>query len=238
LLDEGPLTLAEIALRLEKRWPGRNPQSLAMAVRAHVPLVQVPPRGLWKRSGSAKHTSVEAWIGKPPTSRPNAAKLLLRYLAAFGPASLRDAQAWSGLSFIDVARRVRPKLRIFKDERGREFFDVADAPRPNPDEPAPPRFLPEFDNVLLSFADRSRIVADAHRPVLFSRNGIIAPTLLVDGFVRGTCVIARSPRSATLTITLFERLAQRDRVAVEEEAHRLLTFAAAGTERFDVRFVR
>ncbi len=238
LLDEGALTLAEIGLRLKKRWPERNPQSLAMAIRAHVPLVQVPPRGLWKRSGSAKHTSAEAWIGKPPTSRPNAAKLLTRYLAAFGPASLRDAQAWSGLSFLDIARRLRPKLRVFRDERGRELFDLADAPRPSPDEPAPPRFLPEFDNVLLSFDDRSRIVADAHRPVLFSRNGIIAPTLLVDGFVRGTCAIARSPRSATLTITLFEPLAKRDRVAVEEEGHQLLTFVAAGTERFDVTFTR
>ena len=88
---------------------------------------------------------------------------------------------------------------------------LPDAPRPNPDEPAPPRFLPEFDNVLLSFDVRSRIVSDLHRRVLFSRNGIIAPTLLVDGFVRGTCVISRSTRGTVLTITLFERLAKRDR---------------------------
>ena len=164
LLDEGPLTLMELGTRLKKRWPDRNPSSLAMAIRAHVPLVQIPPRGLWKRSGGAKHTSADAWIGRPLSTRPNAAKLLLRYLSAFGPASLRDAQAWSGLAFGEVARRIRPKLRVFTDERGRELFDIPDAPRPNPDEPAPPRFLPEFDNVLLSFDVRSRIVSDLHRP--------------------------------------------------------------------------
>jgi hypothetical protein len=233
---EGPLTLAELGTRLKKRWPDRYPPSLAMAIRAHVPLVQVPPRGLWKRSGGAKHTSADAWIGRPLSPRPNAARLLLRYLAAFGPASLRDAQAWSGLSFTDVGRRLRPKLRVFTDERGRELFDIPDAPRPSPDEPAPPRFLPEFDNVLLSFDVRSRIVSDTHRPVLFSRNGVIAPTLLVDGFVRGTCVIARSATGTALTIALFERLAKRDRLTVEEEAYRLLAFTAAGYEPFDVRF--
>jgi hypothetical protein len=236
LLEREPLTLAEIGTRLKKRWPGRNPSSLAMAIRAHVPLVQVPPRGLWQRSGGAKHTSADAWIGRPLSTRPNAAKLLLRYLAAFGPASLRDAQAWSGIAFREVASRIRPKLRVFKDDRGRELFDLPDAPRPDPDEPAPPRFLPEFDNVLLSFDVRSRMVSDLHRPVLFSRNGIIAPTLLVDGFVRGTGAIARSSKGATLTITLFERLAKRDRVVVEEEAYRLLAFTAAGHEPFDVRF--
>ena len=236
LLEEEPLTLMEIGTRLKKRWPDRDPSSLAMAIRAHVPLVQVPPRGLWKRSGGAKHTPADAWIGRPLSQRPNPAKLLLRYLTAFGPASLRDAQAWSGLSFGDVARRLRPKLRVFKDERGRELFDIPDAPRPDPDEPAPPRFLPEFDNVLLSFDVRSRIVSDTHRPVLFSRNGIIAPTLLVDGFVRGTCVISRSPKGTVLTITLFERLAKRDRLTVEEEGQRLLAFTAAGSEPFDVRF--
>ena len=236
VLDDGPLTLMEIGTRLKARWPDRDPQSLAMAIRAHVPLVQVPPRGLWQRSGGAKHTSADAWIGRPLSARPNAAKLLLRYLAAFGPASLRDAHAWSGLSFTEVARRLRPKLRAFKDERGRELFDIPDAPRPDPDEPAPPRFLPEFDNVLLSFDIRSRIVSDPHRPVLFSRNGIIAPTLLVDGFVCGTCVMSRSPNGTVMTIKLFERLAKRDRLMVEEEGYRLLAFTAAGREPFDIRF--
>jgi len=236
LLADGPLTLMEIGTRLKKRWSDRDRLSLAMAIRAHVPLVQVPPRGLWKRSGSAKHTSTEMWLGRPLSPRPNAVKLLLRYLAAFGPASLRDAQAWSGLSFTDVARRLRPKLRVFRDERGRELFDIPDAPRPDADEMAPPRFLPEFDNVLLSYDVRSRIVSDTHRPVLFSRNGIIAPTLLVDGFVRGTCVISRSTKGTVLTIKLFERLRKPDRLTVEEEAYRLLAFTAAGCQPFDVRF--
>lgn len=238
LLDDGPLTLMEIGTRLNARWPDRNPSSLAMAIRAHVPLVQVPPRGLWKRSGGAKHTSADAWLGRPLSPRPNAAKLLLRYLAAFGPASLRDAQAWSGIAFGDIAQGLRSKLRVFKDERGRELLDIPDAPRPDPDEPAPPRFLPEFDNVLLSFDVRSRIVSDTHRPILFSRNGVIASTLLVDGFVRGTCVIARPTKGTVMTITLFERLSKRDRLTVEEEAYRLLAFTAAGREPFDIRFAR
>ena len=238
LLEEEPLTLMEIGARLKKRWPDRDPSSLAMAIRAHVPLVQVPPRGLWKRSGGAKHTSADAWIGRPLAVHPNAAKLLRRYLAAFGPASVRDAQAWSGIAFGDVAKGLRSKLRVFKDERGRELLDSPDALRPDPDEPAPPRFLPEFDNVLLSFDVRSRIVSDTHRPILFSRNGVIASTLLVDGFVRGTCVIARSTKGTVMTITLFERLSGRDRLTVEAEGHRLLAFTAAGCEPFDIRFAK
>jgi hypothetical protein len=237
LVEERPRTFAELGLLLAERWPDRGPAALANAVRALVPLVQVPPRGLWGASGPAAHTSVEAWLGRPLDDGPSVDDLLLRYLAAFGPATVADAQAWSGLTRLAaVAERLRPRLRAFRDERGRELLDLPDAPRPGPDAPAPPRFLPEWDNALLSFADRTRIVAEAHRARLFSTNGVIPGTVLVDGFVRATWRIGRARGVATLRVEPFARLARRDRAAVAEEGERLLAFAAGEASAHEVRF--
>ena len=116
--------------------------------------------------------------------------LVLRYLEAFGPASIADAQTWCGLGGLGtVFEQLRPKLRAFQDERGRELFDLPHAPRPDADEEAPVRFLPEWDNLLLSHADRSRVIADAHRPAITTANLRLPGTFLVDGFVAGTWVV-------------------------------------------------
>jgi hypothetical protein len=149
----------QLLLRRAERWPGRDPGSLAYAVTHLVPAVQVPPRGIWGRSGPAAFTTTEAWLGGQAAPGAEPGGLVLRYLAAFGPASVRDMQAWCGLTRLgEVAERLRPRLRVFRGADGRELFDLPDAPRPDPGPPAPPRFLPEYDNVLLSHADRSRII--------------------------------------------------------------------------------
>jgi hypothetical protein len=163
--------------------------------------------------------------------------VVLRYLAAFGPASAADVRTWSGLTGLrEVLDRLRPCLVTFRDDRGRELFDLPDAPRPDPETPAPPRFLPEYDNVFLSHADRSRIVADEHRARLMTVNGVGPGTFLVDGFIRGTWRIKSTKEGATLLIDPLEPLSGHDRDALAEEGARLLAFAAADGQALAVQF--
>jgi hypothetical protein len=234
ILEERPHTLAELGEVLRERWPDRDARSLAYAIRNLVPLVQVPPRGLWGKSGRAAHATAEAWIGRrvAPASRE---ELLLRYLAAFGPATVSDVQAWSGLTRLrEVADGLRPRLDTFRDERGRDLLDLPDAPRPGPDTPAPPRFLPPFDNALLSHADRRRIVPEEYRRQVTA--GLGGLTLLVDGFARGVARIRRERATARLVVAPFAPLSDDDADAVIAEGARLLAFAAADADAHDVHF--
>lgn len=238
LVEAEPLALGEIGAKLqEQRWPDREPQALANAVRTYAPLVQVPPRGLWGESGQAVHTTAEAWLGAPLAAETAPDDMLLRYLAAFGPATVKDMQVWSGLTRLrDAVERLRPRLCTFRDEQGNELFDLPDAPRPEPSMPVPPRLLSEFDNMLLSYQDRSRIMAEPYRKRVFTVNGIIRAAVLVDGFVCGIWQIHQQKKAATLSIELFEPVSKADREALEEEGQRLLRFAAADADTFNVAF--
>ena len=165
--------------------------------------------------------------------------MVVRYLGAFGPATVKDLQTWSGLTRLgEVTERLRPRLRVFRDEHGNELFDLPDAPRPDPDAPAPPRFLPGFDDPILSHADRRRVVADDHRKAIASKNGMVPATVLVGGFVCGTWKTERARGKATLVIEPFEPLPKKDRDALSEEGERLLAFVAEpqGAGAFGVRF--
>jgi hypothetical protein len=238
LLEERPRTASELGVLLRERWPESAAASLARAVRHLVPLVQVPPRGVWGMSGQTTHTTVEAWLGRPLDPDPSPEEMVVRYLGAFGPAGVKDVQIWSGLTRLgEVVDRLRPRLSTFRDEHGRELFDLPDAPRPDTDTPAPPRFLPEFDNLILSHADRARAIADDYRRALASRNGMVPATFLVDGFVRGTWKTQRTRRKATLVIEPFEHLTKKDREALAEEGERLLRFMAQpdGAEPYEIR---
>ena len=237
LVEEQPRTFGELGALLRERWPDRDAGALAAAVRTTVPLVQVPPRGLWGESGKAAHTSVESWLGAPLDPRPAAEGLVRRYLAAFGPASVLDVQQWSGLTRLgEVVERLRPGLRCFRDENGRALFDLPEAPRPDPDTPAPVRFVAEFDNLLLSHADRTRVIAAEHRPAVFTVNGVIPGTVLVDGFAHGTWRITRQRRGAVLRIRPFGRVPSRVRSALTAEGARLLAFAVPDAEPADIEF--
>src|ERR671913_588349 len=235
LLEEKPRTAKELGELLQEQWPERDPTSLARAIRHLVPLVQVPPRGLWGKSGPAAHTTAEAWLGRPLDPSPSIEDVVLRYLGAFGPATVKDVQTWSGLTRLgEVVERLRPRLRTFSDESGNELFDVPDAPMPDPDAPAPPRFLPEFDNLILSHADRTRFIAEEYRKALASRNGMVPAAFLIDGFVQGTWRSERSRGKASLEIRPFETLANEDRDALAEEGEILLRFIAADSS--EIRF--
>ena len=222
---------------LEERWPECDASSLAYAISFLAPLVQVPPRGIWGASGQATWTTVEAWLGRTldPDASPDEA--VLRYLKAFGPATVGDVRTWSGLSGLqEVFERLRPRLVTFRDERGRELFDVLGAPLPDPETPAPPRFLPEFDNAPLSHDDRARIISEEHRSALLEDR--MMRGVLLDGFARGTWKTERTRRKMTLVIRSFERLSREDREALADEGGRLLRFVAEpwGAEEFEVQF--
>jgi hypothetical protein len=237
LVEGKPLTFSELGAELARRWPDHDPEALAQAVRALVPLVQVPPRAVWGKSGPAAHTSAEAWLGRPLSSRPSLKPLVTRYLAAFGPATVRDIQAWSGLTRLrEVVEELRPGLRMFRDEQGAELFDLPDAPRPDPDTPAPVRVIAEFDNLILSHADRTRVLSEDRRKQLFARpNGVFPGSVLIDGFVTGSWKLTRSRPAAVLAVELFEPVTAGTRDAVTEEGERLLDFAAPGAAH-DIRF--
>jgi Winged helix DNA-binding domain len=237
LVEDRPMTFSELGGALAPRWPQYPPNALAQGVRALVPLVQVPPRAVWGQAGQAAHTSAEAWLGRPLAASASPDQVVLRYLAAFGPATVADAQAWSGLTRLrEVTERLRKRLRTFRDEQGRELFDLPDAPRPDPDTPAPVRLVAEFDNLILSHADRTRVISEPDRQRLYTKNGIFPGTVLIDGFVRGMWRITIARRAAVLAVDMFGPVGGRDRDAVAAEGERLLEFAAPGSPDAELRF--
>ncbi|MFD1811578.1 winged helix DNA-binding domain-containing protein [Rhodococcus gannanensis] len=233
-LEAAPSTLAALRPLLAERWPDRDPAALAHAVRDVLPLVQVPPRGLWGRSGQPVCTTLEHWTGSPLTE-PDPERIVVRYLAAYGPATVADAQAWSGLTRLgEVFDRLRDRLRVFGGPDGVELFDLPDAPRPGGDAPAPVRILAPFDSVLLAHANRSRVLDDAHRRVLFTVNGIVKPALLLDGEVAGHVTMTSGRDGAVAEVTGFRPLSKRVMSEVATEVRDLLEFAHPGLEH-DVR---
>lgn len=235
LLDEQPRTRNELGELLAARWPGYPMPSLAYTVNHHVPMVQLPPRGVWGQNGPTTWTTVESWLGQPLSGEGSREQLVLRYLGAFGPASVKDAQAWCGLTKLrEVFERL--DVRRFRDERGVELLDLPDAPRPDPAVPAPPRFLPEYDNVLLSHADRSRINPHSRRVPLPPGNGGSRGTLLVDGVWVAEWRITCDDGTATLVVEPFAPLSDADERAVAAEGEQLLAFAVADADSTTVQF--
>jgi hypothetical protein len=238
LLAEGPLGGRELGRRLVARGFGDDPEAIANAARTHLPLIQVTPRGVWGQRGQSKLATIQSWTGRELQTEPSIDDFVLRYLRAFGPASVADIQNWSGLTRLrEVVERLRERMVVFQDERGRELFDLPDASRPDPEVPAPVRLLGEYDNVLLGHADRTRIV-----PADFPWVAMVAPrrfvsNLLVRGVLRATWWIEREGKAAAvLGIRPFGRLSKLDREEVEAEAERMVDFAASDADTRGVRF--
>ncbi|MGH2526894.1 MAG: winged helix DNA-binding domain-containing protein [Actinomycetota bacterium] len=224
LLQESPKTRAELVKAIAERWPDVDADSLGYAMYV-IPTVQTTPRGLWNRSGASRFTTVEAWLGRQVDARGDLNTLIRRYLAAFGPATVADAQYWSGLTGLGVAfEQMRPSLRTFVDENGRELFDLSNARRPNADTPAPVRFLPEYDNVVIGHKDRTRIVGPGTARWTEVGWGIV----LVDGFTSARWILERERDAATLRIEPFRRLSRSERTEVADEGDRLAAFLMDG----------
>ena len=229
IMGERPRTIAELARLLAPRFPDHDAQSLAYGVRYMLPMVFATPRGIWQAGGPVTLTTVDAWLGGSAGPAISPDDLVLRYLAAFGPASPADMRAWSGLAMRPAFERLRPRLTAFRDEHGIELFDQPKSPRPEPDTRVPVVFLPDYDNILLAHADRTRILAPGRHLGLFSSNGIMKGSVLVDGFVRAAWIPAKSKGATTLVVTPFEEpIRRKDQAAITEEGRRLLAFLAPG----------
>jgi hypothetical protein len=238
LVEDEPLGARELGRRLVEAGLGEDIDAIGNAARAYLPLVQVTPRGVWGRTGRAKLTTIESWTGRKLDAKPSIDELVLRYLRAFGPASVQDVQNWSGLTRLrEVVERLRPQLLSFRYEEGRELLDLPDAPRPDADVPAPVRLLGEYDNVLLGHADRRRIIPEGFPWAAMLAPGRFVNNLLVDGMLRATWWLERDGKAAViLGIRPHGKLAKAERAEVEAESIRMLDLAAAGAERREVRF--
>jgi hypothetical protein len=234
LLDEQPMTMSQLRRQLGPRFPHIDPGAIAYACRNRLALVQVPPRGVWGRRGQVTLTTAETWLGRPLEPAPSIDDMVMRYLAAFGPALPADVAAWSRLTgFREILERLRPRLRTFRDERGRELFDVPEGRLPDPDTPAPPRVLPEYDNALLSYGDRVRFTPDdAARLATDVR---ILGTVLDDGVVWATWWLEQGDGAVTMVVRHLQG-AKRRIAGVGAEAERALGFLHPGAAIRDIRF--
>ncbi len=235
-IAEKPRTFADISKMLSEFRPGEDVGAMRYAVRTQVPLVQVPIADGWSYPGNPSFTLAESWIGRPVSGEDNVKDLVLRYLAGFGPASPNDFQTWSGLKAKEVFDELKPGLQVYRDEKRKELFDLPDVPLPSGDTPAPVRFLPEFDNLLLSHANRARVLADEHRAKVFLPGLRVRGTVLVDGFVAGAWRIEKAKDAVTLLIEPFGTLSPQDRDALVEEGEALVRFVEAKATSVEVRF--
>ncbi|WP_031515703.1 winged helix DNA-binding domain-containing protein [Streptomyces sp. NRRL F-5123] len=221
LLREKPRTPAELRAALAPRFPAADPAALVNALRSWLPLVQLPPRGVWGAGGETTYGLLDEWLGAEPAEAADCAETVRRYLAAFGPAAPADLQKWSGLTGLKSAF-AGLDLRTYTTEDGRELYDLPEAELADPDVPVTARFVADFDNVLLSHADRTRIVPEAYRTRVMTVNGIVRGTILVDGFVAGTWRFVRAKGTAAVEVTHFAPLSPADRGSLTSEALRLL----------------
>ncbi|MER5310642.1 winged helix DNA-binding domain-containing protein [Streptomyces sp. NPDC002773] len=238
LVEDRPRTPKELREELLPQWPDADPQSLSVAARCLLPLVQVTPRGLWGRGGKVALTTTDQWFDESAERTADGAadldETVLRYLGAFGPASVKDMQTWCGLTKLGPAfERLRPRLLVFQDERGTELFDLPDAPRPDEDTPAPPRFLPEFDNLLLSHADRTRVVPAELRGRTWTGNQAHR-VFLLDGFLAGIWHLDEAKDRTILTIEPFAHVTHGQRAALAAEAERTLRLMAPQDVPYDI----
>ncbi|WP_410598511.1 winged helix DNA-binding domain-containing protein [Amycolatopsis sp. lyj-90] len=224
LADGEPRSMGELARAVAERWPEPGTRALGeVLVAALIPMVQLPPRGLWRTKAGVRNAMVSSWLGRDvdpassDDSDPVGQALVRRYLAAFGPAASADLRAWCGVAGLPAAvAAMREELVSFRDERGRELLDLPGAPRPGADIPAPVRFLPAFDNAILGYHDRGRIIDDVHRGLSVAGERVV----LVDGRVAAKWTVV----DGTVVVTPLRELARADRTAIAKQGQELASF--------------
>jgi hypothetical protein len=231
-----PQTFDAVRRHLGERHPEWDVRAMGYAARLRVPLVQVPADAPWGYAAQADFVSAEGWLGAPVEPARDADALVLRYLAAYGPSTVADAQAWLGMPGLGpVFDRLRTSLVVLGGLRRADVFDLADAERPDADSPAPVRYLPEWDNMLIARGD-ARFVAAAHRKAVFLPGLRVAATFLVDGVVAGTWAVERKKSAATPVLCAFGPLSTATRTDLEAEGDALLGFVEPDAATRAVRF--
>ncbi len=235
LLDKSPMTSGELGKALQEQFPEGEALAKAMLVQTMEVLIQIPPTRIWGSGHAPISTRVQNWLPKPHKRPITRETLVRRYLAAYGPASVMDMQAWCGMTKLgEVFEALRPELVTFEGEDGRELFDLPDAPRPDADTPAPPRFLPLYDNVYLGFDNRRRMLDEND----MKRVNILAefkPAVLVDGIVAAGWSIAVKKGAAVLDIEPYHKLRKAHLEPLEAEGLNFLKFMRADATSYDVR---
>lgn len=225
-VDTEPRTVAEIGAFLQERFPECKARELSTQAQMLVPMIQVPPRGIWGVGGIPQNVAMATWLGRELPSQAAVPELITRYLRAFGPATLADVQAWSRLTGLK-AHAAELDLVEYRNEAGKVLLDVPDGVIVPEDAPAPARLLPAFDNVLLGHADRTRIMSEEARSRWGAvRNGVFPPTFLVDGFLHGTWNVVETKDTATLTIEPYSRTTKKHLAGVIREAKAVLKVMA------------
>jgi hypothetical protein len=225
-LGEGTVTLRQAQeLLAPHAREGVTPTFLWRRVQSYAPLVHVAPSGVWGYGGHGVYAAAGGRVaGEPPSFEDGLDQLVTAYLRAYGPASAQDVGQWAGIPRLGPIRGSLARLstRTFRDEAGRELHDLPRAPLPDPGTPAPPRLVPRFDNLVLSHADRSRILGDVPPSRIVTKNGLVHATILVDGFVAGTWQLEQG----RVVLEPWSALDGATRAALAEEAARLEAFAA------------
>jgi hypothetical protein len=234
---ERPMTFAEVKELVRGLDPDCDVDAVSYGVRTHLRLNGVPNGSRWRFGGRAPFALAEDWLGRPLAAAPDPHEMVRRYLRAFGPATPADATAWSGVSGMRaVFEDLRGELRTFRDEAGRELFDVPDGPLPDPETPAPVRLLPEFDNAVLSHKDRRRVVADEFRSRIYIMPNRMIGTVLLDGFAAAGWKVERKAKEATFVVDEFRPLAKKERRGLEPEADALMRFVDPDAATRAIRF--
>jgi hypothetical protein len=227
LLAQAPRTSAQLRELLHAAHPEHDARALGYAVRTAVPLRMVATED---PLGFPRDAQLALAEPEPPLGTP--ADLVLRYLAAFGPASVADAQEWSGLrGLAAVFAALREQLVTFTDERGRELFDLPGSPRPPAEVPAPVRYVPDFDNLMLAHSDRTRVIADEHRRHLTTKNLRVNAIALHDGEACASWSVKRTTKLATLELAPFAKLPKAALAELEAEALALLAATEPAAKR-------
>lgn len=236
-LAEGPLTFNDLRAVLAKRWPDLNERHMGYAVRLNLPLIATPDDSQWGGKAGAAFALADQWLGETPDEAGRLPEIVQHYLAAFGPATVADIQTFTGFKGLKpVVEALRPELAVFSNSAGKVLFDMPDGPRPDAGTPAPVRFLPDFDGVMLGHADRTRVISEADRKTLGNKNLRVPAVFLVDGFAAGSWSLTATKTKATLEAKAFGTLAKavKDELVAEGEA--LLRFVAPEAKTVGVVF--
>ncbi|MGV9675326.1 winged helix DNA-binding domain-containing protein [Nocardia sp. NPDC003482] len=224
VFGDEPVSAADLRARAARVYPDRDPGAVVQTWLYQLPVLQTPPRGLWRNNSRPVWSRIEPWLGAPLIPDYPLGELVIRYLRAFGPATAPDVQTWSKLLGIKEALTgLGDRIRTYTDERGRTLYDAADAELADPDTPAPVRFLGWYDNAVLSHKDRSRIVPDNAAPPLRHLAAQVSP-ILIDGYLWGIYKIFPDRDRARLRIVPGREWTGAERAEVEAEGLALLAF--------------